>query len=257
MGLALDSQGNLYVSDYQNKRIQKFDHNGNFLAKWNFNTIADSGPTGLAVGKNKLYVCDHNQSRIQIFTLDGTLDSIWAVPWDKEKEEMAVPVDVALDGAGHVYVVDNTNDRVVKFRPDGRVITEFGHSGQGALMSPLGVAISGNYVFVTSSENHQICQYDLNGNFIGQWGSQGSGNGQFNYPSSIAIMGNTTVIVGDLNLYPIFARIQKFNFNGGYLATIQPNKGNFYPRDLAVDNTRGRIYICASNDNRIMVVDTF
>lgn len=32
MGIALDSAGNLYVSDYQNKRIQKFDLNGHFVA---------------------------------------------------------------------------------------------------------------------------------------------------------------------------------------------------------------------------------
>lgn len=124
-------------------------------------------------------------------------------------------------------------------------------------MSPLGIAISGNHVFVSSFENHKVCQQDLKGNSIREWGSQGSGNGQFNYPSGMAIIRSDSLLVGDLNAYPVFGRIQKFNFNGGYLATIQPNQGSFYPRDLAVNDPRGKVYIGAADDNRIIVVNVF
>ena len=32
--IALDAQGNIYVAEYNNSRIQKFDSNGNFIRKW-------------------------------------------------------------------------------------------------------------------------------------------------------------------------------------------------------------------------------
>ena len=34
MGVAVDSSGNVYVTDYNNNRIQKFDSNGKFITKW-------------------------------------------------------------------------------------------------------------------------------------------------------------------------------------------------------------------------------
>lgn len=260
MGVALDSIGNIYVSDYNNKRIQKFSSSGTFLAKWAFNTIDDSGPVGLEVGNNKLYVCDHNQSRVQIFSLDGTLETTWAVPWNTQTEVMAVPVDVAVDDSGYVYVVDNYNHRVVKYNSAGTVISNFGltSSKSGAsLMFPLSIAIYGNNVFVTSSEDHRVCQYDLNGNFIREWGSEGGTNGKFFMPEGIAIMGNNSVIVGDVNIYPVFPRIQKFTFTGEYLNTIQPNGGTFQPKSMVVNNNLGKLYVCENGSNSIMVLDVF
>jgi DNA-binding beta-propeller fold protein YncE len=38
IGIAVDSSGNVYVSDNGNNRIQMFDGNGNFITKWDFNS---------------------------------------------------------------------------------------------------------------------------------------------------------------------------------------------------------------------------
>src|SRR5262249_24392960 len=42
-------------------------------------------------------------------------------------------------------------------------------------------------MYVTDSSNRRVQQFDLNGNFISQFGSSGSGNGQFSFPSSVAV----------------------------------------------------------------------
>jgi DNA-binding beta-propeller fold protein YncE len=61
-------------------------------------------------------------------------------------------------------------------------------SGPGQLSQPYGVAISGNRLYVDESGNSRISVFDLNGNFIGMWGSKGpSGKYQFNAPKGIAI----------------------------------------------------------------------
>ena len=45
----------------------------------------------------------------------------------------------------------------------------------------------GKSIFVTDTYNHRIQKFTNNGQFVGQWGSQGSSDGQFNFPDRIAI----------------------------------------------------------------------
>ena len=51
--LAVDSGGNVYVSDYGNRRIQKFDNDGNFLHTWGIKGSGNGqfqAPAGIAIG---------------------------------------------------------------------------------------------------------------------------------------------------------------------------------------------------------------
>ncbi|MGH9983072.1 MAG: hypothetical protein ACRD8W_03850 [Nitrososphaeraceae archaeon] len=80
--LDVDSEGNVYVADYGNDRIQKFENDGNFITKWGAPGEAVrqfDGPTGLGVDLNdNKYVIDTNNHRIQKFSDDGAfiLDSV-------------------------------------------------------------------------------------------------------------------------------------------------------------------------------------
>ena len=74
-GITLDKSGNIYVADWRNDRIQKFDHDGHFLMQ-----IGSSGsgpgqlnrPTGVAVDKDGIiYVADWLNDRLQVFDVDG------------------------------------------------------------------------------------------------------------------------------------------------------------------------------------------
>ena len=50
-GVATDSSGNVYVADYYNNRIQKFDSDGKFLVKWGTSGTGEgqfAGPSGVA-----------------------------------------------------------------------------------------------------------------------------------------------------------------------------------------------------------------
>ena len=61
------------------------------------------------------------------------------------------------------------------------------------------------------SYSDSIQKFTANGIFITKWGSEGSGNGQFNYPEGIAIDSSGNVYVADGN------RIQKFTSNGTFI----------------------------------------
>ena len=70
-GLAIDSEGNVYVSEYGNDRIQVFDPQGRFLRKWGSEGNGDGEfiqPQGLAIDSNgDVYVSDQGNHRILVF----------------------------------------------------------------------------------------------------------------------------------------------------------------------------------------------
>ena len=115
--------------------------------------------------------------------------------------------------AGNVYVVDSDNNRIQKFDEDGAFITKWGSlgGGNGQFIYPAAVATdtAGN-VYVTEQKDvwgyDRIQKFDKDGNFITQWGSEGNADGQFNYPTGVALDAVGGVYVADSGNN----RIQKF-----------------------------------------------
>jgi sugar lactone lactonase YvrE len=151
------------------------------------------------------------------------------------------PVDVAVDGAGDVYVTDlggtSSNDRIVKYDPSGiflDVLAGFG-SNPGDIVNPTSIAIAPNgniYVVengAASSLANEISYYDSGGAFLGSWGAYGIGNGQFKNPLDIAIDSVGNVYVAD----NVNDRIQKFASNGVWLNSWAVNN----PTGVAVDGS--------------------
>jgi hypothetical protein len=69
-GIAVDGQGNVFVTDVQNSRIQKFSSTGGFLTKWGTAGSADGQfrtPRDTAFGSDQVYVADVDNARVQRF----------------------------------------------------------------------------------------------------------------------------------------------------------------------------------------------
>ncbi|MBI3743628.1 MAG: hypothetical protein HY261_05000, partial [Chloroflexi bacterium] len=70
-GIAVDAQGNVYVADRGNYRIQEFTSTGKFLTKWGSEGSGDgqfNSPFGVAVdGVGNVYVADFDTPGIQKF----------------------------------------------------------------------------------------------------------------------------------------------------------------------------------------------
>ncbi|KJU84330.1 hypothetical protein MBAV_003476, partial [Candidatus Magnetobacterium bavaricum] len=100
--------------------------------------------------------------------------------------------------------------------------------------------------------NHRIQKFSSNGVFLGKWGSNGTGDGQFNIPWGIAVDGKGDVYVADTFNY----RIQKFSSTGVFLGKWG-SKGSGYgqlnaPWGIAVDG-KGNVYVADSDNHRIQV----
>jgi DNA-binding beta-propeller fold protein YncE len=97
-------------------------------------------------------------------------------------------------------------------------------------------------VFVVDAENHRIQKFDTTGGFLGAWGSEGTGSGQFVYPQRVAVDENGNVYVTD----PDANRVQKFDGNGTYLADVgtggQGDGFLFFPIGVATGRG-GKVYV--------------
>ncbi|HEX2622579.1 MAG TPA: hypothetical protein VHL11_20605, partial [Phototrophicaceae bacterium] len=178
-----DAENNVYVADFNNIRIQKFDSDGNFLLQWA--TEAPRGPASLGIDADGYIYVDNffpHKHHLQKFDAAGTLVSEWGAtggePGQFGAKGASGPEDVAIDQAGNIYVSDRVNHRVQKFDPDGNLLTIFGgeasKDGQGLFDQPLGLAVasSGNlYVLDVGSKLLQLL--DADGKFIAQWSTKG------------------------------------------------------------------------------------
>lgn len=200
--IALDGQGNVYVADRFNQRIQKIDTDGQFLLAW---SQIDSGsgfsrPYGVAVDEQgNVYVMDDRRSEIVAFDGNGQLLARWGESGEEDGQfNNAGLIFVAPDGS--VYVADFDNNRIQKFDAQGQFLAKWGTSGSGdgELSFPNDVALDaeGN-MYIADWGNHRIQVLDPQGNFLMKWGSQGSGENQFNQPTAVVVDAEGFIYVAD------------------------------------------------------------
>ncbi len=169
-----------------------------------------------------------------------------------------VPIGIAVDGSGNVYVADTYNHRIQVFDGNGTFLRKWGSygTGNGRFRYPNGIAVDGSgNVYVADSQNHRIQVFDSDGTYLIQWGGPGSGNGQFNYPQGIAVDGPGNVYVADTYNH----RIQVFDSTGTHLDTwggYGTGNGQFrHPRGIALDGP-GNVYVADNGNHRIQVFDS-
>ncbi|MBU6433734.1 MAG: SMP-30/gluconolactonase/LRE family protein, partial [Nitrospirae bacterium] len=164
-GLATDSEGNLYVSDTSNARIQKFTSDGTALLKWGRDGSFDGAfffPRGVAVDfVGNIFVADESNNRIQKFDARGS----FLAKWGREGAgpgQFKSPWGIACDALGNVYVVDTGNHRIQKFDGNGTFLCAWGNRGksEGQLNFPYGIAVDKEgCVYVVDSGNGRILKY--------------------------------------------------------------------------------------------------
>jgi DNA-binding beta-propeller fold protein YncE len=107
------------------------------------------------------------------------------------------PTDVVVAPGGDVFITDShrngKNNRVIRFRADGRFVKEWGRkgSGPGEISEPHTIAMdSRGRLFVGDRENNRIQIFDQDGRYLDEWR-------QFGRPSGIFITKDDTIYVAD------------------------------------------------------------
>ena len=158
-------------------------------------------PLGLAFdGSGDLYVSETGGTTHRVLVLDQ-FDQVHRtiVPTDSP---FSFPFAIAVDKAGHVFVTDSDNGRLVEFGSDGKEIALVNRGiGEGDLGLPRGVATdSGDRVYVVDTTNQTVHAYRVGDgalSFIGGFGDEGIADGLFEYPNGIAIDGRSDVYITD------------------------------------------------------------
>ena len=245
-GIAVDGEGNVYVTDGSNRtkpnyfRVQKFSDKGKFICKWGGKSGQGKHeyiwPEGLDVDRNGfVYVADMNNHRVQKFEGKKGFLSKWS-SWGTQGNgngQFSYPNDIAVDSSDNVFVLDGSNHRVQKFTSNGALLAMWGapRNYPSSLVYPTCIAVdtNGNVLITKGGDSFiegkgwapRIMKFSGNGELIAYWGSKGSGTGQFSSIEGIAVDAADNIYVSDSAKYDEQTnhRIQKFTSNGEFIST--------------------------------------
>jgi len=201
LGIAVDSNGDLFIADSGNSCIRKVTHGGVISTVAGNGTAGFSGdqgsdnvytatsaqlnhPTDVAIDADgNLFIADAVNQRIRRVTIYGYIDTVAGVGTagfsgdggSATEAELHNPVGVAVDAAGNLFIADSYNSRIREVTPGGAISTMAGNGTTGfsgddgpateaQLYQPWDVAVDGEgNLFIADYVNRRIRKIAANG----------------------------------------------------------------------------------------------
>ena len=248
-GIAVDREGNIYLSHRSKNRIRKVTPDGIITTIAGNGTAGYSGdggpalkaslnfPAGLAVDdKSNVYIADRNNHRIRKVSPDGIITTVAGTGvadfggdgGSALEANLHLPSDIEVGLKGVLYISDRSNNRIRKVDQDGTITTVAG-IGLPGFGGDFGLAVNAlmKYPFGISLDRH--------GNLY----IADRGNNRIRKVDSGGII---TTLAGD----------SMHAFGGDYGPASYSNLA--YPTDVVVDEM-DNVYIADRNNNRIRKID--
>jgi sugar lactone lactonase YvrE len=165
--LALDSKGNVYVSDTRTNTIDRFTASGKYLGV--FATLRDDRNKGMAFdAAGNLYVVNGKSKTIEKISPDGADMGVFV------DSGLVRPEDIVIDRTGNLYVMDSGDKgiRVKKFSPAGK---ELGVVASDRTFNCRGMALDheGN-LYIVSFWDGEVLKYSPDGKNLGAFITDGA-----------------------------------------------------------------------------------
>jgi RHS repeat-associated protein len=277
-GAAIDAHGRVWVTSSSGEPwLQVFSREGEQLATYGATGTAKGDledPNGIAINKSTgaVYVSDGSNDRIQEYSEAGVagkeIGKKGSAAGDFEK-----PVAVALDSSGDIWVADYTGQRIDEFNKEGTFLKAFGWgvnkgesklevcttsckvgkagTGEGELDDPTGLEYAGEDIHVVDAGADRLQKFSTGGEYIGDGGSEGSGNGQLSHPTNetAEVEGNSYVADAGNN------RVEEFTGHAGFVDTFGSSGtgwGQFSePGDVAINANVSELFVTDIGNNRV------
>jgi DNA-binding beta-propeller fold protein YncE len=254
--IAIDGDGNLYAVDLQNAQIVKYDRDGQRLAAWGergseagqfeFLPPPDGPPLdgGFVTvdADGNVYVSDSFNNRVQKFDSEGKHLAMWS-NLGAEDAVLNVPGPISVDALGRLYVADFSG--VQQYDLDGAFVASRAAAGEAAVDS------QGN-LFMPLAFQNIVFKMDGNGEAVGQWGGQGRGDGQFDFPMLLVVDSQDRIYVSDQS-----GRIQRFDASGAFQGKWFPESESGQPAALLLAMTidgEDNLYVAAKDRTTVYVL---
>lgn len=200
IGVAVDAENNIYVSDSYTGKMFAFDREGKFKKRLGDDEGLFGRPTGIAIDPiaQRIYVVESELGRVDVIDFDGKFQFRFGRRGNGQGE-FNHPTQICLRGE-RVYVTDTLNARVQIFDKAGKFISIVGRRGNGSgdLDKPKGVAIdSEGHIYVVEGLRDAIEIFDQDGKFLLEFGQTGARRGEFYLPTAIHIDENDNIYISD------------------------------------------------------------
>lgn len=237
-------------------RVQRFDHDGQYLNGWQMPEWERGKPVGVTVGPDgNVWVPDTHYHRVVVYTTKGEIVREFGHRGAGDGE-FEFPTDVAFDKDGRVYVSEyGGNDRVQVFDQQGHFLAKFGGPGTGAgeLSRPQSMLFVGDELFIADSCNHRLQVWSRDGRHLRDLGASGGGPGQFRFPYGLVLDAEGKLIVTEYGN----TRVQRIDPTSGQSLATWGTPGRLpgelaYPWATAIDKA-GRCVVIDAGNNRMQV----
>jgi YVTN family beta-propeller protein len=233
--VAVDGNGNLFVSDFGNGFVKEI------LAAGGYTTVLTLGgsfsnPWGIAVdGSGNVFVSDRGNGAVKEILADGGYTTVLTLG-----SGFSNPQGLALDGSGNVFVADGGPNAIKEIlAADGYTTVK---TLVGGFSYPTGLALDGSgNIFVSDSNNDAIYEISASSGYTAV--QTLNPNTYFYFPFGVAVDGAGNVFVADT----FYNRVQELMASTGYTTSTVLRSGFDSPFGVGVDPS-GNVLVL-SNDN--------
>ena len=215
-GIAVNTEGQLVVTDNSGHCVFVFDKNGDCLRKTGgkgSNTGEFQYPNGISfLNDNEVLIADSGNYRLQRLNIQtGTVVKSYGKK-GRKKGEFSWPIDVTVDDEERIVVTERDNNRIQVMSKEGESIFTFGDKGPEKLLWPTCCIPYKNMFLVTDAGHHCIKAFDQSGTFLYKFGKEGYQDGKFQTLYDLLVDSSNILLVCDFGNN----QVQQFSLDGRF-----------------------------------------